>query len=140
MKRTETHRHHARGLFCPLDEFISRVSCSNANSQTKSDSPIAKNLPISQVKSSKFFFTHEIFSLDARVVKRIRGCVVDFILVVVYRVNLQKHIRLPVVESLSAIRYEYGTSNFITPVQFFMLHFFAKNLSIYGSFLFCHLF
>ena len=34
--------------------------------------------------ASIFFFTHDIFGFDARVVKRIRGCVADVILVVVY--------------------------------------------------------
>ena len=40
-------------------------------------------ITISEVTSSNFFI-HDIFLLDATAVKRIRGCVADFILVVFY--------------------------------------------------------
>ena len=42
------------------------------------------DLTFTQEEFSVSFFTHDIFCLDVRAVKRIRGCVADFMLIVVY--------------------------------------------------------
>ena len=73
------YRHHTRGMFRPFHNFVSRVLCPYAKSQSKSDCPITSPRTISEVGSSIFFF-----SLDARAVKRFRGSFAYFILVYVY--------------------------------------------------------
>ena len=72
------YRHHIRGIFHPFHAFVSRCLCPNAKNRSKTDCPITeKHLE----GSIQHFFTHAIFRLDARAVKRFRGCVANFILV-----------------------------------------------------------
>ena len=61
--------------------FGSRALCPNATWQSKYHCSIAENKVWGGIQ---YFFTRDIFCLDATVVKRIRGCVADSILVDVY--------------------------------------------------------
>ena len=81
--------------FCTLQNHITKEKCSvrvtllsfHAHfaqmQRVNQDLIFHSPRTISEVPSSNFF-THDIFHLDARAVKRIRGCVADFNLVFVH--------------------------------------------------------
>ena len=73
--------HISLPMFRPFHAFFSRALCPNA----KFNQNLIFHRRELSPRQFSAFFTHDIFHFDARAVKRIRGCVENFIWVVVYQ-------------------------------------------------------